>query len=620
MAGAAALLWSAEPNLTAAQVKARLLDSVDPLPDLAGKTVSGGRLNAYNALVPPAPAEIHGHYWYDLDGEGDRDNIDRSLWNQTVFLDTNNNGQLDAGEVSTTTDAYGAYHFTDLAPGTYTVAQLVPSGWQQTLPDRNGSFETGDFSAWQGLGTTTVRTASYGATPTDGNFQALLTNQGSGITDTTIAAFLGLAPGQLDGLGNGNATAGSAIKQTVTVSAGTQMTLNWNFLTNEGTPTVYNDFAFVAIAGTNGTATVETLANTNSSFQFSSTPFGEETGYQTFSHTFTEAGTYTLGLGVMDVRDTVVDSGVLLDAIEFEGTVTTAHTITVGSGESRTDVDFAGRQPVIEYGTTSDDVLQGTAQINTLHGLAGDDVLLGQGGDDYLFGGDGEDELLGGKGNDHLFGGKKDDRLFGNRGRDLLNGGGGNDFLSGDAGSDALRGGFGNDHLQGGNGQDELWGESGNDTLIGGNGQDLLSGGEGHDVLHGDRGHDVLLGGAQDDQIFGGQGKDQLDGGSGNDHLFGGQGKDQLRGGSGLDHLWGGQGKDMFVLAFGEWANTIYDFSLNQDVFGLADGLNVGQLEISQVQNHAVIKVAGHVGRLATIQNTNAADLVAAQDDLFVTV
>ena len=51
VAGACALLRSVKPSLTAAQVKAAILNNVDPLPSLAGKTVSGGRLNLYKSLL-----------------------------------------------------------------------------------------------------------------------------------------------------------------------------------------------------------------------------------------------------------------------------------------------------------------------------------------------------------------------------------------------------------------------------------------------------------------------------------------------------------------------------------------------------------------------------------------
>jgi subtilisin family serine protease len=50
VAGAAALVWSANPKLTYRQVKDILLNSVDKVPGLAEKTVTGGRLNVQRAL------------------------------------------------------------------------------------------------------------------------------------------------------------------------------------------------------------------------------------------------------------------------------------------------------------------------------------------------------------------------------------------------------------------------------------------------------------------------------------------------------------------------------------------------------------------------------------------
>ena len=55
VAGAAALLWSVNPDLTALEMKAILMDSGDSLPALEGKTVSGKRLNLVNALVEADP-------------------------------------------------------------------------------------------------------------------------------------------------------------------------------------------------------------------------------------------------------------------------------------------------------------------------------------------------------------------------------------------------------------------------------------------------------------------------------------------------------------------------------------------------------------------------------------
>ncbi|CAD5963917.1 Thermitase [Planktothrix agardhii] len=49
--GAAALLWSQNPTWTAQQVKNRLMSTGDSISALNGKTVSGKRLNIYNALM-----------------------------------------------------------------------------------------------------------------------------------------------------------------------------------------------------------------------------------------------------------------------------------------------------------------------------------------------------------------------------------------------------------------------------------------------------------------------------------------------------------------------------------------------------------------------------------------
>jgi thermitase len=57
--GVAALVASRQPGWSAAQIKAALLAGTDPLPGLAGRAVTGGRLNAARTLglagAPPAP-------------------------------------------------------------------------------------------------------------------------------------------------------------------------------------------------------------------------------------------------------------------------------------------------------------------------------------------------------------------------------------------------------------------------------------------------------------------------------------------------------------------------------------------------------------------------------------
>lgn len=53
--GLVSLIWSLYPDLTPAEVKALVLNTGDPVSSLSGKTVSGNRVNAYNALTPYTP-------------------------------------------------------------------------------------------------------------------------------------------------------------------------------------------------------------------------------------------------------------------------------------------------------------------------------------------------------------------------------------------------------------------------------------------------------------------------------------------------------------------------------------------------------------------------------------
>ena len=51
----------------------------------------------------------------------------------TVYLDDNGNGALDPGEERAITDANGNFSFANLAAGTYTLREVLPTGWVQTL-------------------------------------------------------------------------------------------------------------------------------------------------------------------------------------------------------------------------------------------------------------------------------------------------------------------------------------------------------------------------------------------------------------------------------------------------------------------------------------------------------
>ncbi len=83
---------------------------------------------------PPLVHAIRGLAWNDADADGVRDAGELGLAGWTIYLDLDSDGELDIGEPTATTAADGSYVFTDLPAGSYTVAQIVPAGWEQTAP------------------------------------------------------------------------------------------------------------------------------------------------------------------------------------------------------------------------------------------------------------------------------------------------------------------------------------------------------------------------------------------------------------------------------------------------------------------------------------------------------
>jgi len=76
---------------------------------------------------------ISGNVFHDANGNKINDPTEHGIAGVTVYLDFNNNGQLDSFELKTTTDANGNYSFIEPF-GTYFIRQVVPSGKVQTTP------------------------------------------------------------------------------------------------------------------------------------------------------------------------------------------------------------------------------------------------------------------------------------------------------------------------------------------------------------------------------------------------------------------------------------------------------------------------------------------------------
>ncbi|MCG8448028.1 MAG: GEVED domain-containing protein, partial [Pirellulales bacterium] len=131
-------VWDYDANLEVA---------IDPttnaplaLPDLTGSTVQYGIKNINFLLDPGAPAaqqvEFSGTVMADFNGDGAFNDRDTVVPGVNVFADVNRNGQFDAGEILTETDANGQYNL--VAPIAATtvlnVGVIAPVDWTPIDP------------------------------------------------------------------------------------------------------------------------------------------------------------------------------------------------------------------------------------------------------------------------------------------------------------------------------------------------------------------------------------------------------------------------------------------------------------------------------------------------------
>ena len=192
-------------------------------------------------------------------------------------------------------------------------------------------FESGTFSGSEAtVGDASIKTTYFGIAAPQGTHQLLLTtinntsdpgytNQSgtNAVANATLATFFGVS-GSLIRDGTAVSQEGSGFTISLgTLTAGTTITLGYDFLTDEIAPGQHNDFAFYTLTGNSG---VTVISDTNSLLLHPTTdptnPFALETGYQTLVININVTGTYTLGLGVSDATTTDNPSGLLIDNIQ----------------------------------------------------------------------------------------------------------------------------------------------------------------------------------------------------------------------------------------------------------------------------------------------------------------
>ena len=242
-------------------------------------------------------------------------------------------------------------------------------------------------------------------------------------------------------------------------------------------------------------------------------------------------------------------------AIESETIANATSLTTIAAAQvSAHDIDYS-----------LDNTFTGDANANHLSGLGGNDTLYGLGGNDHLEGGVGNDLLYGGDGNDLLDGGAGNDLLDGGTGNDRMVGGSGDDLYIVDSAGDVV--------VELANEGYDTVRSSVSYTLTD-NVERLELTGSALDGT-GNALDNYLLGNGLSNHLDGGAGNDILLGGAGIDYLRGGAGNDRLVGGDGKDYMTGGTGNDTFVAELGSLTVTklgnlsldvIFDFSAGDKI------------------------------------------------------
>jgi len=185
----------------------------------------------------------------------------------------------------------------------------------------NGNFSTG-LAGWTSTGDVGVRdggafltTADIGETPNKNFFSA---NTVGSFGATGLEGFSSLVDGRLDpDLANSIvAFEGSALKQSGTITAGSAVSFQWRFYTDDltGDPN-FSDYAYVVIDD-GITPVVFTLATTLNATGSAAFSYNRTTNLATFNSAVYLVDTpITLSFGVVDVGDLGIASALSVDNV-----------------------------------------------------------------------------------------------------------------------------------------------------------------------------------------------------------------------------------------------------------------------------------------------------------------
>ncbi len=158
--------------------------------DLAGNTIAAASLGTFTAGGAAASTgSVTGFVFNDANHNGTFDAREVAMVGVTLFVDLAGTGVYAAGDPLTTTDVTGAYTFTSLPAGRYTVVEQVPTGYAG--PGGSTTLATAVVNVAANTATvanfaTTVATAVYSGAGTGGSSTATTTTSGVPVTVTAV--------------------------------------------------------------------------------------------------------------------------------------------------------------------------------------------------------------------------------------------------------------------------------------------------------------------------------------------------------------------------------------------------------------------------------------------------
>jgi Ca2+-binding RTX toxin-like protein len=366
--------------------------------------------------------------------------IDGYIEGATVFADANQNGILDAGEVSTTTGTDGAF----------------------TLTGGSGPLVVmGGVDASTGQSFTGVLTAPQGATvitPLTTLMDAMIRSEGLSLSQAKakVAEAVGLTGGadiasldpvaaSLDPAQASMAAeimaAGVKIHNTIVQAANLIIGADAGIDGEAAARALYSSLATIMI--TNGATTDISGSASHIEAMISDAAGSGGLNLGSSAMSSLAAAKAEVANVILASNQAVEDlsgsgSGLLVDlakiatvaqkssAEAIRSAVTDSAQLDTLSGRfsgAALNVAVAAVEAAVASSsrdaTAGNDEISGTTNADTIDGLAGDDTLSGGAGADDLAGGEGHDTLYGGAGGDVLKGGAGNDRLFGGEGQDI---------------------------------------------------------------------------------------------------------------------------------------------------------------------------------------------------------